>query len=83
MLGSVGGAAAQPALGRVADVWGYSTSYVAAAAIELLAWPFLLLARRERAPSDPIPGAGPAAVVHDALAHGGAARPTRSASTRR
>jgi hypothetical protein len=40
-------------------VWGYSTSYVAAAAVELLAWPFLLLARRERAPSEPIPGAGP------------------------
>jgi MFS family permease len=59
MLASVGGAVAQPALGRVADVWGYSTSYVAASAIELLAWPFLLLARRERAPSEPIPGAGP------------------------
>jgi MFS family permease len=54
LLGSLGGAMAQPALGRVADVWGYSTSYVAAAGIELLAWPFLLLARRERAPSDPI-----------------------------
>jgi MFS family permease len=54
LLGSLGGAIAQPALGRVADVWGYSTSYVAAAGIELLAWPFLLLARRERAPSDPI-----------------------------
>jgi len=59
MLGSLGGAVAQPALGRVADVWGYSSSYVVAAAAELLAWPFLLLARRERAPSDPIPDAGP------------------------
>ncbi len=57
MLASLGGAVAQPALGRVADVWGYPTSYVAAAAVELLAWPFLLLARRERAPSDPIPDA--------------------------
>jgi len=63
LLGSLGGAVAQPALGRVADVWGYATSYVVAAAVELLAWPFLLLARRERAPSDPIPDAqtaGPA-----------------------
>ncbi len=57
MLGSLGGAVSQPALGRVAGVWGYPTSYVAAAAVELLAWPFLLLARRERAPSDPIPDA--------------------------
>jgi hypothetical protein len=65
MLASLGGAVAQPALGRVADVWGYPTSYVAAAGVELLAWPFLLLARRERAPSDPIPdsrGLGPAAM---------------------
>jgi MFS family permease len=54
MLGSLGGVGAQPALGRVAEVWGYGTSYVAAAAVELLALPFLLLARRERAPSDPI-----------------------------
>jgi MFS family permease len=54
LLASLGGAGAQPALGRVADVWGYGTSYVAAAAVELLAWPFLLLARRERAASDPI-----------------------------
>jgi MFS family permease len=60
LLGSLGGAVAQPALGRVADVWGYSSSYVASAGIELLAWPFLLLARRERAPSDPIPDAGTA-----------------------
>ena len=57
LLGSLGGVMAQPALGRVADVLGYPTSYVAAAGVELLAWPFLLLARRERAPSDPIPGA--------------------------
>jgi len=55
MVGSLGGVAAQPALGRVAQLWGYPTSYVAAAAVELLAWPLLLLARRERASSDPIP----------------------------
>ncbi len=55
LLGSLGGAVAQPALGRVADVWSYSASYVVAAGVEVLAWPFLLLARRERAPSDTIP----------------------------
>jgi hypothetical protein len=46
--------AAQPALGRVADVWGYPTAYVLCAAIQLAAVPFLLLARRENAKSDRI-----------------------------
>ncbi len=54
LLGSLGGALAQPALGRVADVWGYAASYVVSAGVELLALPFVILARRERAPSDPI-----------------------------
>jgi MFS family permease len=76
LLGSLGGAIAQPALGRVADVWGYSTSYVAAAGIELLAWPFLLLARRERAPSDPI--SAPRAAAPGAPEQGQAERAGRS-----
>jgi len=54
LLGSSGGVVFQPVLGKVADVWSYSTSYVVGAGIELLALPFILLARRERAPSDPI-----------------------------
>jgi MFS family permease len=54
LMGSSGGVAIQPALGRVADVYGYSASYVAGAAIQALAVPFAVLARRERAPSDPI-----------------------------
>ena len=58
LLGSLGGVMAQPALGRVADAWGYATSYVVAAGVELLALPFMLLARRERAPSDPIADEG-------------------------
>jgi hypothetical protein len=44
----------QPALGKVADVWSYSTSYLVAAAFQLLAVPFTVLARRERASSDPV-----------------------------
>jgi MFS family permease len=44
MLGSLGGAIAQPGLGRVAESRGYPESYVAAAAVGLLALPFLLLA---------------------------------------
>lgn len=54
LLGSSGGVVFQPVLGKVADVWSYSTSYIVGAGIELLALPFILLARRERAPSDPI-----------------------------
>ena len=52
LLGSLGGVGIQPALGRVAEGFGYATSYLAAAGLELLAVPFLALARRERARSD-------------------------------
>jgi MFS family permease len=58
LMSSAGGVVLQPALGRTADVYGYGASYVASAAISALAIPFLLLARRERAPSDPIVDAG-------------------------
>ena len=54
LMGSAGGVIAQPALGRVADVNGYGASYVVAAALQALSLPFVFLARRERAPSDPI-----------------------------
>ncbi len=51
-------------------MWGYPASYVIGAAVELAALPFLLLARRERAPSDPIDAAG------------GAPAPGRAAASR-
>ena len=54
MMGSAGGVVAQPVLGRVADVGGYGASYLVSAGITALAIPFTLLARREKAPSDPI-----------------------------
>ena len=54
LMASAGGVGAQPALGRVADVWGYSSAYVVSAAIQLVSVPFLLLARREKASSDRI-----------------------------
>jgi MFS family permease len=67
LMGSAGGVVAQPVLGRVADVSGYGTSMLVSAAIEVLALPFVLLARREQAASDPIdadevarPGGAPA-----------------------
>jgi MFS family permease len=54
LVGSSGGVIVQPALGRAADAWGYATSYMVGAGVELLGLPFILLARRERAPSDPM-----------------------------
>jgi MFS family permease len=54
LMGSAGGVVAQPLLGRVADVSGYGASVVVSGAIRALALPFVLLARRENAPSDPI-----------------------------
>ncbi|HEX2883215.1 MAG TPA: MFS transporter [Candidatus Limnocylindria bacterium] len=52
LMGSAGATAIQPALGRVADVSGYAASYVVAGGVQLLAIPFVILARRERAASD-------------------------------
>jgi MFS family permease len=54
LMSSLGGVVAQPALGRVADVSGYAASYFVAGAISALALPFVFMARREQAPSDPI-----------------------------
>jgi MFS family permease len=54
LMGSIGGVVAQPALGRVADVSGYAASYLVSAGISAFALPFIFLARRELAPSDPI-----------------------------
>jgi MFS family permease len=54
LLGSTGGVAVQPALGRAADVWGYATSYLFGAAISALALPFIALSRREGQPADTV-----------------------------
>jgi len=54
LMGSSGAVFSQPALGRVADVGGYSASYLVASAVQLGALPFAILARLEKAPSDPI-----------------------------
>jgi MFS family permease len=52
LMGSSGGVVIQPVLGRAADVYSYSTSYVFGGVIQLIALPFLFLSRRERADSD-------------------------------
>ncbi len=52
LMGSAGGVVVQPALGRSADVWSYSASYVIAGAIQIIALPFVLLAKREHVEAD-------------------------------
>ncbi len=54
LMGSAGGVVTQPALGRAADIYSYSTAYGITALIQLGALPFVFLARRERAASDAI-----------------------------
>jgi MFS family permease len=52
LIASTGGVVAQPLLGRVADVWSFSASYLVAGSIQLLAAPFVILSRRQQAPAD-------------------------------
>lgn len=54
LIGSSGAVVVQPSLGRVADLFGYSASYLVSSAVQLLALPFVSLARRQNASSDPI-----------------------------
>jgi MFS family permease len=56
LMGNTGGVVIQPVLGKSADVYSYSTSYVIGAAIEILAVPLLFLSRRENSPSDVMVG---------------------------
>jgi MFS family permease len=63
LMTSAGGVVGQPILGRVADISGYGVSYVVAGALNVLAIPFLFLARRERASSDLITEADGAAAT--------------------
>ncbi len=52
LMASSGGVVTQPALGRVADVWSFSASYVVAAGIQVLAAPFVWLSKRQNALAD-------------------------------
>lgn len=54
MIGSGGGVVFQPALGKIADVYSYSASYMVSGVVSAFAIPFILLARKEKAESDPI-----------------------------
>src|SRR6266498_2563293 len=89
LMGSGGGVVVQPALGRAADLWSYPASYLMGAAVQLVAAPLVLLARREQARSDWVEGLpaepdgeGAPAEEHEAPAQGlaaqGASEPTGS-----
>ncbi|HYK08991.1 MAG TPA: MFS transporter [Candidatus Eisenbacteria bacterium] len=54
LMGSSGGIVIQPLLGKVADVFGYPASYAVSSLFQAAAIPFILLARKEKAESDPI-----------------------------
>jgi MFS family permease len=52
LMGSSGGVVIQPVLGKAADAYSYSTSFVFGALFQLVAVPFLVRSRRELAPAD-------------------------------
>jgi MFS family permease len=52
LMGSSGGVVIQPVLGKVADVYSYSTSLVVGAFVQLAAAPFLVRSRREGSAAD-------------------------------
>lgn len=54
LMDSAGGAVVQPTMGGIADAAGYGPSLVASAVIQSIALPFMVLARRQRAASDPL-----------------------------
>ena len=54
LMGSAGGIVIQPALGKAADIWSYSTSFAIASVIQLSALPFIYLAKREKTEADVI-----------------------------
>ena len=64
LMGSAGGVVAQPALGRVADVFSLGTGYVVAGALYAIRLPFIVAVRRMRLPADEvvIPPRAPGAV---------------------
>lgn len=54
LMSSSGGVVTQPALGKVADIYGYGTSYIYAAGIQIFAIPFLIKAKQLKNPKDTV-----------------------------
>jgi cation transporter-like permease len=51
-MGSAGGVVAQPALGRVADVYSLGTGYIVAGALYAIRLPFVVAVRRMKLDAD-------------------------------
>ena len=54
LMGSSGGIVSQPLLGRTADAYSYSASYIVGSTLQLCALPLIYAARQTQAPSDTI-----------------------------
>lgn len=54
LMGNTGSIVVQPALGKVADVYSYGTSYVVGGMVQLAAIPFLYKSRATKAKSDTV-----------------------------
>lgn len=67
LISSSGAAVLQPSLAKTADVSGYAVSYVVSGTVHLLALPFVLLAQREHAVTDPTKHAKPSARLPETL----------------
>ena len=52
LITSAGGIVAQPVLGKSADIWGYQVSFLLSAAGTAIALPFIVAARKLKAPAD-------------------------------
>lgn len=52
LVGSTGGVFMQPVLGKIADIYSYSASYMIAGIIQMGSLPFIYLARKQKAKSD-------------------------------
>ena len=60
LMDSSGGVVIQPVLGRAADVYSYSASFVLGALFQMAAVPFLIGSRRQHAPADTATPGSPA-----------------------
>ncbi|MGH3477941.1 MAG: MFS transporter [Nocardioidaceae bacterium] len=63
LMDSSGGVVIQPVLGRAADVYSYSTSFVVGALFQLAAVPFLIGSRRQHAAADTATPGSPASAA--------------------
>ncbi len=59
LMFSTGGVVTQPALGRVADVWGYPASFLVSSALSACALPFLVRARTDTPAASSAPAPRP------------------------